>query len=67
MGGMIGQTAALKDPSRFLSLSLCDTSSRVPGEGQALWSERMEAARSQGMEALRRLHHRPLVLAHVPD
>ena len=52
MGGMIGQTAALKDPSRFLSLSLCDTSSRVPGEGRALWSERMEAARSQGMESL---------------
>lgn len=52
MGGMIGQTAALRDPSRFLSLSLCDTSSRVPGEGQALWSERMETARSQGMEAL---------------
>ena len=52
MGGMIGQTAALKDPSRFLSLSLCDTSSRVPGEGRALWSERMETARSQGMEAL---------------
>ena len=52
MGGMIGQTAALKDPSRFLSLSLCDTSSRVPGEGQALWSERMEMARAQGMEAL---------------
>ena len=52
MGGMIGQTAALKDPSRFLSLSLCDTSSRVPGEGQALWSERMEAARTQGMESL---------------
>ena len=52
MGGMIGQTAALKDPSRFLSLSLCDTSSRVPGEGRALWSERMDTARSQGMEAL---------------
>ena len=52
MGGMIGQTAALEDPGRFLSLSLCDTSSRVPGEGQALWSERMATARSQGMEAL---------------
>ena len=52
MGGMIAQTAALKDPSRFLSLSLCDTSSRVPGEGRALWSERMDTARSQGMEAL---------------
>ena len=52
MGGMIAQTAALKDPSRFLSLALCDTSSRVPGEGEALWSERMETARSQGMQAL---------------
>ena len=52
MGGMVGQTAALRDPGRFLSLSLCDTSSRVPGEGRALWSERMEAARSQGMESL---------------
>ena len=52
MGGMVGQTAALRDPGRFLSLSLCDTSSRVPGEGRALWSERMEAARSQGMGSL---------------
>ena len=52
MGGMIGQTAALEDPGRFLSLALCDTSSRVPGEGQALWSERMETARARGMEAL---------------
>ena len=52
MGGMIGQTAALKDPGRFLSLALCDTSSRIPGEGQALWSERMATARSQGMESL---------------
>ena len=52
MGGMIGQTAALKDPARFLSLSLCDTSSRVPGEGRALWSERMEVARAHGMESL---------------
>lgn len=52
MGGMVGQTAALRDPGRFLSLSLCDTSSRVPAEGRALWSERMEAARSHGMGSL---------------
>ena len=52
MGGMIAQTAALRDPGRFESLALCDTSSRVPGEGRALWSERMETARSQGMESL---------------
>jgi 3-oxoadipate enol-lactonase len=34
MGGMIGQTAALKDQNRFLSLSFCDTSSRVLPEMQ---------------------------------
>ena len=52
MGGMVGQTAALKDPGRFLTLSLCDTSSRVPPEGRALWNGRIAAARSGGMESL---------------
>ena len=52
MGGMVGQTAALEDPGRFLTLSLCDTSSRVPPEGRALWNERIAAARSGGMESL---------------
>ena len=52
MGGMVGQTAALRDAGRFRSLSLCDTSSRVPGEAKALWSERMAAARAEGMESL---------------
>ena len=52
MGGMIGQTAALKAPHRFLSLSLCDTTSRIPPEMQAAWDERVATARSKGMEAL---------------
>ena len=52
MGGMIGQTAALKDQSRFLTLSLCDTSSRVPPEMKSAWDERINTARSSGMEAL---------------
>ncbi len=52
MGGMIGQTAALKDQSRFLTLSLCDTSSRIPPEAQPMWEERIATARAQGMEAL---------------
>ncbi len=52
MGGMVGQTAALADPGRFLSLSLCDTSSRIPPEARALWNERMTAARAGGMESL---------------
>src|SRR4030095_8917923 len=34
MGGMIGQTLALSSPGLFLSLGLCDTSSRVPAEAR---------------------------------
>ena len=52
MGGMIGQTAALKDQSRFLSLSLCDTSSKMPPEVHPAWDERIKTARSLGMDAL---------------
>ncbi|PPR61715.1 MAG: 3-oxoadipate enol-lactonase 2 [Alphaproteobacteria bacterium MarineAlpha4_Bin2] len=52
MGGMIGQTAALKNNDRFLSLSLCDTMSRVPKEMQGTWDERITSARTIGMEGL---------------
>jgi 3-oxoadipate enol-lactonase len=52
MGGMIGQTLALSSPGLFLSLSLCDTSSRIPAEAKPLWQERIATAESQGMEPL---------------
>ncbi len=52
MGGMIGQTAALNDQSRFLTLSLCDTSSRIPPEARPVWEERIATARERGMAAL---------------
>jgi 3-oxoadipate enol-lactonase len=52
MGGMIGQTLALKQPQLFATLSLCDTSSRIPAEAQPLWADRIKTARSQGMEPL---------------
>jgi 3-oxoadipate enol-lactonase len=52
MGGMIGQTLALKAPDVFLSLSLCDTSSRIPAEAKPLWMERIKTAETQGMEPL---------------
>jgi 3-oxoadipate enol-lactonase len=52
MGGMIGQTLALKSPELFLSLSLCDTSSRIPAEAKPLWADRIKTAQSQGMEPL---------------
>jgi 3-oxoadipate enol-lactonase len=52
MGGMIGQTLALSSPGLFLSLALCDTSSRVPAEARPVWQERIKMAETQGMEPL---------------
>jgi 3-oxoadipate enol-lactonase len=52
MGGMIGQTLALKAPHVFASLSLCDTSSRIPAEAKPAWQDRIRIAESQGMEPL---------------
>jgi 3-oxoadipate enol-lactonase len=52
MGGMIGQTLALAAPEVFLSLALCDTSSRIPAEAKPLWQERIKTAETQGMEPL---------------
>jgi 3-oxoadipate enol-lactonase len=52
MGGMIGQTLALSSPGLFLSLSLCDTSSRVPAEAKPVWQERIKTAETQGMEPI---------------
>ena len=52
MGGMIGQTLALRAPELFASLVLCDTSSRVPPEARPTWQERIRTAESQGMEPL---------------
>lgn len=50
MGGMIGQTYALKYPGRFNSLALCDTTSRYPAEAAGLWAERIKTVEAQGME-----------------
>jgi 3-oxoadipate enol-lactonase len=52
MGGMIGQTLALKHPEMFRSLVLCDTSSRVPPEARPSWDDRIRLAEAQGMEPL---------------
>ena len=52
MGGMIGQTLALKAPQVFASLSLCDTSSRMPAETKPQWADRIKTAETQGMEPL---------------
>ena len=52
MGGMIGQTLALKAPELFQSLTLADTSSRIPAEARPLWQERIKTAEAKGMEPL---------------
>ena len=52
LGGMIGQTAALLDQQRFLSLSLCATSSRLLAEAAPLWEQRIATAQKKGMQAM---------------
>ena len=52
MGGMIGQTAALKYPGVFRTLTLCDTTSRYPAEAAPMWQERIRIAESKGMAPL---------------
>ena len=52
MGGMIGQTFALKYPGVFQTLTLADTTSRYPAEAAATWQERIRVAESKGMGPL---------------
>jgi len=52
MGGMIGQTFALKYPGKFQSLTLADTTSRYPAEAAPVWAERIRTVESKGMEPL---------------
>jgi 3-oxoadipate enol-lactonase len=52
MGGMIGQTAALKYPGIFRSMALCDTTSRYPAEAAPMWAERIKVAEAKGMAPL---------------
>jgi len=49
MGGMIGQTFALKYPGVFQSLVLADTTSRRPPDAEKMWGDRVAAARANGM------------------
>jgi 3-oxoadipate enol-lactonase len=51
MGGMLAQHFALAAPQRLDKLVVVSSTSRVPVEGRAMWSERIAIARSQGMAA----------------
>ena len=52
MGGMIGQTFALKYPGMLETLTLADTTSRYPAEAAPVWAERIRTAETKGMEAI---------------
>jgi 3-oxoadipate enol-lactonase len=52
MGGMIGQTFAIKYPGIFQSLILCDTTSRYPAAAAAMWQDRIRIAETQGLKPL---------------
>lgn len=52
MGGMIGQTFALKYPGVLRTLTLADTTSRYPAEAWPLWAERIKTVEAQGMVPL---------------
>jgi 3-oxoadipate enol-lactonase len=52
MGGMIGQTFALKYPGVFRTLMLADTTSRYPAEAWPLWADRIKIAEEKGMAPL---------------
>jgi len=49
MGGMIGQTFALKYPAMVQSLVLCDTTSRYPADAAPVWQERIRTVEAKGM------------------
>jgi 3-oxoadipate enol-lactonase len=52
MGGMIGQTFALKYPGIFRSMVLADTTSRYPADAAAAWADRIQTAQTKGMAAV---------------
>ena len=52
IGGMIGQTLALKAPKLFDKMVLADTGHSQPPEAIKQWEERIRIAQTQGMKAL---------------
>ncbi len=52
MGGMIGQTLALRHPQVLHRVVLADTTGQVPPAGAQMWADRVRTARSEGLQAL---------------
>jgi len=51
MGGLIGMTAALRQPQRIKSLVLCDTTACYGPGVRPMWEDRIRVAESDGMTA----------------
>jgi 3-oxoadipate enol-lactonase len=52
IGGMIGQTLALKNAAPFEKMVLADTGHTQPAEALKQWEDRIRIAQTQGMKAL---------------
>ena len=52
IGGMIGQTIALRGKSPFTAMVLADTTHTQPPEALKQWEERIQVAQAKGMAAL---------------
>ena len=52
MRDVLTEALALKSPKVLQSLSLCDTSSRIPAEAKPQWEDRIRTAEAKGMEPL---------------
>ena len=52
IGGMIGQTIALRGPGPFDRMVLADTTHTQPAEALKQWEDRIRIAQTQGMAAL---------------
>jgi 3-oxoadipate enol-lactonase len=52
IGGMIGQTLALKSPDSFTKMVLADTTHTQPPEALKQWEDRINIAKTKGMAGL---------------
>src|SRR5882672_5275757 len=52
VGGMIGQTLALKSPGSFSKMVLADTTHTQPPEAIKQWEDRINTAKTKGMAGL---------------
>ena len=50
LGGMIGQTLALKSPHRLTALLLAETNARTPDALKGMWQQRIAGVMTGGME-----------------